>query len=736
MKTSPELQKAVTEYQKGSIEAFNIIYEQSYKYLHTCVIHVVKNEDMAMDMLQETYLEISKSISQLKSTEDFLSWAAMIANRKCFAHLKKQKDVLLDGSGFGDSDAEDNVTDYFENIADNEEFIPETVLQDREKQRLIKEIIDGLNDMQCLCVIGFYYNEQKQEEIAEELGIPVNTVKSHLNRAKAKIKEAVVELDVKKGTRLYSFAPFMLLFFAEEAKACEYAAMSQELRNSLALPGNTETTATFGKSIWSVAKGKVILTIGAIVIGTIAVIGVKSASDKNAEMVVEENTSIEEMSVESVSPDETNAVETESLIEENIDIEDIQDSIVSEAIISDTVAISGEYDSYGIGNAGLIPVGKRGKFGLVTYDNEIIVPLEYEYACLTANDEGYSFFGNEGNYYVFDKTGKELFATHKQIRAINDGVVFAKDGNQYNTSYAYYSLDGTVLYEFESEYEFEKDATGFSEGYAYCMAGDVVRISKDGNIENMSEFLPENQQKESQNNNSNVYVNSTSYSFRMDIPTGSLKEGYYLTKGDNISPDSYGKFYLISKDEQEQYMWDISSVYQLEGFDVSSYKWDLSYFHDEGGFYYNYGTIICPIYKNYEDKYYYLIDASKLGEASWEEAGLEWSDDAYVQFDFTPITEEALLAKADYIGMNNEKNWLIRNGEQWGYIDHAGNNMGMFDEATEFYDEKAMIMENGRAYLIDQDFNRLKDYGEVWGIENKGELFQFRTKEGYYIIKP
>lgn len=256
MKTSPELQKAVTEYQKGSIEAFNIIYEQSYKYLHTCVIHVVKNEDMAMDMLQETYLEISKSISQLKSTEDFLSWAAIIANRKCFAHLKKQKDILLDGSGLGegDSDSADSVTDYFENIADNEEFIPETVLQDREKQRLIKEIIDGLNDMQRLCVIGFYYNEQKQEEIAEELGIPVNTVKSHLNRAKAKIKEAVVELDVKKGTRLYSFAPFMALLFREEVQACALRPMSKGLASAVgisagvgsgALPGGLEAVKEF-----------------------------------------------------------------------------------------------------------------------------------------------------------------------------------------------------------------------------------------------------------------------------------------------------------------------------------------------------------------------------------------------------------------------------------------------------------------------------------------------------------
>ena len=252
MKTPPELQKAVAEYQNGNSEAFNTLYEQSYKYLHTCVIHVVKNEDMAMDMLQETYLEISKSISQLKNTEDFLSWAAMIANRKCFAYLKKQKDVLLSSKDGEGRDSEDGTSNYFDNIADNEAFIPETILQDKEKQRLIKEIIDDLNDMQRLCVIGFYYNEQKQDEIAEELGIPVNTVKSHLNRAKAKIKEAVVDLDVKKGTRLYSVAPFMALLFKEEAQACIVRPMSKGLASAVEISAGGVAESVLSTGVESV----------------------------------------------------------------------------------------------------------------------------------------------------------------------------------------------------------------------------------------------------------------------------------------------------------------------------------------------------------------------------------------------------------------------------------------------------------------------------------------------------
>ena len=108
--------------------------------------------------------------------------------------------------------------------------------------------------MQRLCVVGFYYNNQSQESIAEELGIPVNTVKSHLNRAKGKIKDAVEELNVKKGTKLYTVAPFIFLLFTEEAKACEAPKMSEELRK-LALDGKGADIGADGGSSSGMFRG-------------------------------------------------------------------------------------------------------------------------------------------------------------------------------------------------------------------------------------------------------------------------------------------------------------------------------------------------------------------------------------------------------------------------------------------------------------------------------------------------
>lgn len=47
-----------------------------------------------------------------------------------------------------------------------------------------------------------------------------NTVKTHLSRAKGKIKAGVLDLEQNKNTRLYSFAPFFVLLFADEMAEC------------------------------------------------------------------------------------------------------------------------------------------------------------------------------------------------------------------------------------------------------------------------------------------------------------------------------------------------------------------------------------------------------------------------------------------------------------------------------------------------------------------------------------
>lgn len=286
MEPTKELRQAVKEYKAGKAEAFTTLYEESSKYVYTCIYKVMVGNDNAQDIIndimQDTYVEISKYISQLEDEDKFLSWAGTIATRKCYAYLKKNKKYVL-------LNEEDNT---FDNLSDSDSIIPEEVLQDREKQRLVREIIETqLTEMQRLCIIAYYYNEQKQSEIAEELGIPENTVKTNISRAKAKIKDGVLDLEKKQGTKLYSVAPFLLLLFKEEVQAAvvpkEVTEGIMSAVSDLVSAGTgAATKGIIGKIASASLKTKIIaglVTVGVIggVAGTVYVAGQSQQSVEN-----------------------------------------------------------------------------------------------------------------------------------------------------------------------------------------------------------------------------------------------------------------------------------------------------------------------------------------------------------------------------------------------------------------------------------------------------------------------
>ncbi len=310
MEQTQKLKQAVTDYQKGRKEAFTTLYEESSKYIYTCIYQVMSGNDNAMDVtadiMQETYMEISRSIGQLESEDKFLSWAGRIANRKCYAYLKKNKKYVL-------LNEED---DTFDNFSDSEGIIPEAVMQDREKQRLVREIIDTqLTEMQKMCIVAYYYNEQKQSEIAQEFGIPENTVKTNLSRAKAKIKEGVLDLEKKEGTKLYSVAPLLLLLFKEDVKAASVPEiLSQNILSTASASAGAASKGVIGKIASASLKTKIIASIAVVgVVGGTVILGqgYNNSTNQNATASIEtiSSTEVKETEVASEIPVETETTE-------------------------------------------------------------------------------------------------------------------------------------------------------------------------------------------------------------------------------------------------------------------------------------------------------------------------------------------------------------------------------------------------------------------------------------------
>lgn len=724
MKTPTELEAAVREYQSGNREAFDKVYEMSHRYLYVCIEHLVRDEDAAKDLLQETYLDITRNISQLRSPEDFLSWAASIARHRCCAYFKKADKWTLTNEG-------EDGQELIASVADDEAFIPESILQDREKRRLIREIIDGLSDMQRLCVIAYYYQERRQEEIAEELGIPVNTVKSHLNRAKAKIKQEILALEKEKDTKLYTLAPFMLLFLAEEAEACEAVPMSEELRDTVrenrVEEGNQGGASKRGGLAKLGIKGRILMG-AAVVLGAAAVISalVFRSSEEEPESVQQEP----------IQPQEAQAEIDEQMQEETDDEAVEAEPEAAEAETEETseneeLAISGKYDRMGLGRDGIIVVSTGDKWGLVTYDDQIIVPIEYDYACTAPNDDGQTFFGKEGDFRVFDREGSELFQTDKPIKAVSDGIVlWTQTGEDMMYHFGYVKLDGTTLLESDGEdVDEQAGAVGFNEGYAFSSNGikaSEYRISEDGSTDDIFKWrepLRHPERLEERSVSSTAWANATSSDVNVVYPIGACYEGYYVDSGIQYFEDSNGTYYVYDAQGTEQYKLNIQSIVRYAGppfdWDSGNCSWSVRKFYHNGNYCYSNKTKVVVFLYCGEETKAYLIDVTKPVREETE----DWMIRYY-------LTDEAVLAEGDYIGIADTDYWLYQKDNQWGYIDQNGNVVQMFDDAAQFYDGKAMVIVDGNAHFIDEDMN-LSDWKiPAQSVSGYGEVFAVMTEDG------
>ena len=85
----------------------------------------------------------------------------------------------------------------FATVASSDPDTVDQIAESEEARRLkdrIWEAVDGLSEQQRAAVLLFYRQEMSCEAIAQTLDIPVATAKSHLHRARAKLRESLSAL--------------------------------------------------------------------------------------------------------------------------------------------------------------------------------------------------------------------------------------------------------------------------------------------------------------------------------------------------------------------------------------------------------------------------------------------------------------------------------------------------------------------------------------------------------------
>ena len=211
-----DYKKAVEAALKGNESAFSALYESTQRDMYYIALKYMKNEEDAMDVLQDSYIKAWQSLATLKDPASFRAWFGRIVANTAKNALAKKRPML-----FSQLEGENDEGEQFALDIEDEksEFQPERSYTQKETQELVHELIDSLSDEQRLCILMYHLDDQSIKDIAETFGISENTVKSRLLYGRKAIKAKAEELQ-KKGYQLYTVAPvvfFLYLLDSEKA---------------------------------------------------------------------------------------------------------------------------------------------------------------------------------------------------------------------------------------------------------------------------------------------------------------------------------------------------------------------------------------------------------------------------------------------------------------------------------------------------------------------------------------
>lgn len=224
-----KLTDIVKDFQNGNNEAFSKLYEEYYSVVYNIAKSVTKDEHLACDITQETFIEVFSTIKNLKEPSAFASWLKTIAYHQCTRHYKKKTvkhETHLDAEALT----------IFEQIQDEDkDFIPGNTLEQKELHKIISDILLQLPEEQRAAIRMYYYDGLSVKEIAEIQEVPEGTVTSRLNYARKAIKKAIEEYEKKNKTKLLAipFIPFVCRFFEESETAAVPHAYSVQIAQSV-----------------------------------------------------------------------------------------------------------------------------------------------------------------------------------------------------------------------------------------------------------------------------------------------------------------------------------------------------------------------------------------------------------------------------------------------------------------------------------------------------------------------
>ena len=183
-------EQLISLYVDGKNEAFDALLERHKDRLFMYIYHAVKNEDVANDIFQDTFVKAIMTIKQGRYVENghFPAWITRIAHNHIIDYYRQLKAENLQSTD------DDEV-----NILNRKELSAQTIEDDIITSQIhndVKRLIKALPDSQREVLVMRYNKNMSFKEIADTTGVSINTALGRMRYAILNLRRIAEEHDI------------------------------------------------------------------------------------------------------------------------------------------------------------------------------------------------------------------------------------------------------------------------------------------------------------------------------------------------------------------------------------------------------------------------------------------------------------------------------------------------------------------------------------------------------------
>lgn len=169
----------VVRAREGDQKAYADLMQRYKDSIYFMALKMVNNKEDAMDLTVETFAKAFEKLDKYQPEFAFSTWLFRVGTNNCIDFIRKKKLNTQSINGMVDDDGDERPLQI-----KSDTLNPEEVSMKKEQTQTLKVLIDSLPSRYRNLIVLRYFDELSYEEIAEQLDLPLGTVKAQLFRAR------------------------------------------------------------------------------------------------------------------------------------------------------------------------------------------------------------------------------------------------------------------------------------------------------------------------------------------------------------------------------------------------------------------------------------------------------------------------------------------------------------------------------------------------------------------------